>query len=200
MSKQEFLQRLRRELSALPQDDVEERLTFYSEMIDDRMEEGITEEEAVAGIGSVEEVASQILADIPRAKLVKERSKPKRRLGVWEVILLILGSPIWLSLLLAAAAVIFSAYVALWSLIAALWAAEVALWASTLGGVACGIGLACGSNSLAGIAVIGAGIALAGLSIFLFFAFQAATAGIWKLTKKIARLIKNSFVKKEGTV
>ena len=35
--------------------DLEERLTFYSEMIDDRMEDGMSEAEAVAAIGEVEE-------------------------------------------------------------------------------------------------------------------------------------------------
>lgn len=47
MNKQEFLVKLRKGLSGLPKEDIEERLTFYSEMIDDRMEEGLSEEEAV---------------------------------------------------------------------------------------------------------------------------------------------------------
>ena len=37
MSKQEFLSRLRQALSGLPEDDVAERIAFYSESIDDRM-------------------------------------------------------------------------------------------------------------------------------------------------------------------
>ena len=47
MRKQEFLTELRKGLSGLPQDDIEERLSFYSEMIDDQIEEGLAEEEAV---------------------------------------------------------------------------------------------------------------------------------------------------------
>ena len=46
MSKQEFLEQLRRGRSGLPREDIEERLTFYSEMLEDRMEEGLSEEEA----------------------------------------------------------------------------------------------------------------------------------------------------------
>ena len=56
MSKQEFLDELRKGLSSLPQSDLEERLIFYSEMIDDRVEEGLTEEEAISEIGTVNEV------------------------------------------------------------------------------------------------------------------------------------------------
>ena len=38
MNKSEFLEELRKGLAGLPKDDVEERLTFYGEMIDDRIE------------------------------------------------------------------------------------------------------------------------------------------------------------------
>ena len=104
MNKQEFLSVLRKGLSGLPQDDIEERLTFYSEMLDDRIEEGLSEEAAVAAIGDAEEVVRQAVADIPLAKIAKERIRPKRRLKAWEIVLLALGSPIWLSLGIAAAA------------------------------------------------------------------------------------------------
>ncbi len=43
MNKQAFLTQLRKGLSGLPQEDIEERLAFYSEMIDDRIEEGLSE-------------------------------------------------------------------------------------------------------------------------------------------------------------
>ena len=48
MNKQEFLVQLRNALSGLPKDDIEERIEFYSEMIEDRIEEGLSEEEAIA--------------------------------------------------------------------------------------------------------------------------------------------------------
>ena len=38
MTKQKFLARLREGLRGLPEADIEERLTFYGEMLDDRME------------------------------------------------------------------------------------------------------------------------------------------------------------------
>ena len=37
MNKREFLARLRKGLSGLPQDDIDEHLAFYSEMLEDRM-------------------------------------------------------------------------------------------------------------------------------------------------------------------
>lgn len=56
MNKQEFLAALAEGLTGLPQADVEERLAFYGEMIDDRMEEGLTEEEAVKEAGPVQDI------------------------------------------------------------------------------------------------------------------------------------------------
>lgn len=78
MNKQEFLDGLRKGLSGLPQANIEERLTFYGEMLDDRIEEGLSEEEAVAAAGSVNEIVRQTVADIPLAKIAKERIKPKK--------------------------------------------------------------------------------------------------------------------------
>ena len=60
MKKREFLGVLQRELYNLPQNELEEQLAFYSEMIDDGIEEGLTEDDAVAKIGSVSEILSQI--------------------------------------------------------------------------------------------------------------------------------------------
>ena len=197
MSKQEFIDKLRAKLSGLPKQELEERLNFYSEMIDDRMEEGHSEQEAVSEIGSVDEIAAQIVADIPLVKIAKEKIKPKRRLKAWEIMLLVLGSPIWLSLLIAAFAVILSLYASLWSVIISLWAVFGSLVCGAFGGIVAGIVFVLSGNGLTGIAMFGAGFLCAGLSIFLFFGCKAATKGTLLLTKKIALGIKNYFVKKD---
>lgn len=197
MNKQEFLAQLHKGLSGLPKDDINERLMFYSEMIDDRMEDGIPEETAVREIGAIDELASQIIADIPLGKLLKEKITPKKKLKAWEIILLVLGSPIWLPLLCAAFAVIISLYVVLWSLIIVLWAVFAFFVVCGLAGIAAGVYFAAGGNGLTGIATIGAGIVCTGLSVFVFFGCKAATKGILSLTKKLAIWIKNCFIKKE---
>lgn len=197
MSKQEFLEQLRKGLSGLPKDDIEERLTFYDEMIEDRMEEGLSEEEAVLKAGSVDDITSQIVADIPLTKIAKERIKTKRRLKAWEIVLLALGSPIWLSLGIAAVAVIFALYVALWAVIISLWAVFGSLIGCALAGITAGIVFACMGNVFSGIAMIGASCVCLGLSIFMFYGCRAATKGAVLLAKKFVLWIKNCFIKKE---
>ena len=197
MTKQEFLMELRTGLSGLPQKDIEERLTFYSEMIEDRIEDGLSEEQAVLAVGTAKEIVAQTVAEIPLAKIAKERIKSNRRFKAWEIVLLALGSPIWLSLGIALVAVILSVYVSLWSVIISLWAAFVSLVASSFGGVMAGILFSIKDNLLTGIAVCGASIVCLGFSIFMFYGCKAASKGILILTKKIAILIKNCFIKKE---
>ena len=197
MNKQDFIASLRASLSGLPKQDVEDRLNFYSEMIDDRIEEGLTEQEAVLAIGSVTTVSSQIIADIPLSKIAKEKIMPKRGLRAWEILLLALGSPIWLSLLIAAFAVVFSLYVSVWSVIISLWAVFASLVAFVAGGIIAGIIFIVVGNVLTGVCMIGTALVCAGLSIFSFFGCKAATKGLLWLTKKLALGIKKCFVKKE---
>ncbi len=195
MNKQEFLCELKARLSGLPRDDIDERLSFYTEMIDDRMEEGLSEEAAVSGIGSVDEIASQIAAELPLAKIIKNSAKPRRALKPWETVLLVLGSPLWVTLLLAVLAVILAAYAVAWAFIAFLWAVEVALAACSLEGIISFFWDR--GNALSAIAMLGAGVFCAGLSIFVFLGCRQATLCILRLTKKAALAIKNIFIGKE---
>lgn len=197
MNKQAFLAALQAKLSGLPAQDVQDRLSFYAEMIDDRMEDGVSEEEAVAEIGSVDAIAADILSKIPLTRIIKEKSRPKRRLEAWEIVLLILGAPIWLSLLIALFAVVISLYAAAWSVIVSIWAVFGSLAASGVGCFLAGIGFVIGGHALSGVAMLGAGLLLAGLSVFAFFGCQAATGGILWLTKRAILGLKRCFIRKE---
>ena len=197
MTKQEFLCELQAALNGLPHDNIKESILFYSEMIDDRIDDGMNEDEAVADIGSVDEVASQIIAEVPLLKIAKEKIKPKRKMKAWEIVLICVGSPIWVSLLVVAFAVMFSLYVALWSVVISLWSAFGAIVGGAAGGILGGVPFIVTGNVYSGIAMIAAGLVLAGLSIFTFFGCKAATKSIIFLTKKLAFGIKSLFVGKE---
>lgn len=120
MNRKTFIRRLSRALRALPQKERETSIAYYEEMIDDRMEAGMSEEEAVEALGPVGEVAEMILENLPH-------DVQTARIGTLEVVLLALGSPIWLSLLIVAAALAFSAAVTIAALIVTLYAVLVGL-------------------------------------------------------------------------
>ena len=197
MTKHEFAEALKAKLSALPKDEIEERISFYCEMIDDRTEEGVSETDAVSMIGSVDEIAEQIVSDIPLSKIVMEKVTPGRRFMAWEIVLLVLGSPVWLSLAVAALAVILSLYVSLWSVIVSLWAVFASLVGSAFGAIITGTVFIFTDFALVGLSMTGASFILAGLAILSFFGCKAASKGIISLTKKMAFGTKMLFLRGE---
>ena len=199
MTKSNFMNELQTRLPGLPQKDLEERLSFYSEMIDDRIEEGVPEEEAVDEIGNLDDIVSQILADYPLARIVKEKVKPKRRLQPWEIVLLVLGSPVWVSLLISAFAIAISIYIVIWSLVISLWAVFASAAVLFPYGFMMAVVYTAQGNAAAGAAYLGIGIFCIGLSILLFFGCTAATKGTVILTKKIILGIKALLVRKENS-
>lgn len=191
MTKEVFFLSLRDKLSVLSQKDMEEHLIFYSEMIDDRVEEGLSEEEAVAAVGSVEEIAHQILAAVPFEE--EKTNKPKEYGKVWEIFLLILGSPLWLPLLIAGFAVAFSLYISLWAVIIFLWAVFISVAASAFALIVCGIGFPFGGFVLQGIAMLGAGLFCTGFSVFAFFGCKAVTKATVQMSGKCVHGVWNKW-------
>ena len=196
MTKIQFLLTLNNKLSDLPKADIEERLTFYSEMIEDRMEEGLTEEEAVEAVGDVDRIAAQIREETPVRSSMVEPVPSKHRFSFWEILLLILGPPVWFSLLIAAAAVVFSLYISVWAVVISLWSVFASLAACSIGILAAAILFFCTEKTLAAIAMIGLALICAGLAIFAFYGCRAATAGTCRLTIILARWVKNRFIRK----
>lgn len=196
MTKWQFLSCLEQKLMMLPPAEREDRLAFYGEMIDDYVEEGMTPEEAVAAIGSVDDVMAQIITDVPLAKIVKEKITPKRRLRGWEITLLAVGSPVWASLLVGAVAVVLALYVSLWAAVVSLWAAFAAVVGSSLGGLFSGVVLMVTGYVPTGLALVAAALVCGGLSIFVFYGCCGVTKGLVKLTRVTLSAIKKSFIKK----
>lgn len=185
LNKQEFISILRESLSGLPDGDVEERTAFYGEMIDDRLEDGLSEEDAVSEIGDPKEIGEQIISEFPFFKLVKAKLMPKRKLSSGTVIALLLGAPLWIPLVIAALSVVLSLYASAWAVVASLWAIDVALGLAFVPGSIAALVIFCiQGHTLTGIMMLGYGLVSGGLSIFVFFGCRAATRGLWALTKK----------------
>lgn len=198
MNKQDFLALVRRQIEGLPPEDRDKALTFYGEMIDDRIEEGMTEEQAVSALGSVDEIAAQIFADAPQAVPVSTALR-SRRLSTGERLLLIFSSPVWAPLLLAAALIVLAVYIVLWSAVVVLYAADLSLAAGCLAGVGGGVVLASVGQPVQALLFMGAGLVCAGLAVFLFFGCNAAAAGTAKLGGLCLRRIVSRGKRKEET-
>ena len=194
MTREIFLNSLREKLKGLSPEDIEDRISFYYEMIDDMMDEGKTEEEAVAQIGTVDDVVYEIAQDTPLAKLVKERIKPKRKLAAWEIVLLVLGFPLWFPLALTAAILCLVFYILFWVLVIVAYAVESSLVIGSIAFLIAGIA----NLFTGGPALMSFGVALlcGGGGALFFFVCWYVTKWTIKAHKKVFTKIKAKFIKK----
>ena len=195
MTKQEFLNELRSKLQGLPKDDLENRLNFYEEMINDRMDEGKSEEDAVRDIGSVDEIVKQIASETPMIKLVKEKTKPKRSLRAWEIVLIILGFPLWFPLVLTGLILMLVGYLLFWILAIVTYAVEGALVGTAIGGFVVFLAYLI-DGGVVNLVPLGYSITCLGGAILFIFACIGATKLTILLSKKMILGIKNSIIRK----
>lgn len=158
MNKQEYLESIRSRISAMPADDVNRFMDYYSEMIDDRVEDGLSEEEAVADMGSPDAAVEQILEDMPLTKLVKEKIKPKHELKAWEVVLIVLGSPVWIPLLMTAAVLLLTLWIVAFALLISFYAVVLSFVVAGIGGLICTIPLFVAHSPYTAVLMLGAAL------------------------------------------
>ena len=200
MKKQEFLDKLRASLWSMPEADKERSVDYYAEMIDDRLDEGISEEEAVAAVGDFEEILQQILTESPRPPQTvnKKQKRQKRGLEPWMIVLLVLGSPLWISLVAGILSAVLGIYVSLWSVVIVFYALTVAVAAISIG---CLVGIFFMIGRFAEVIVmIGAAFLCAGIAIVLLLLGNLVAKGMVKLTKLCWQGMRRLFGRKERIV
>lgn len=175
---------------------MEKSLEYYSEMIDDQIEDGIPEEEAVSAMGAPEEIARQILMDLPLPKVVRVKTKPSRPLRVWEIVLLVLGSPVWVPLMLTAVILFAVCYMVIWVMIFALYAIDFSFAMGALAGfIQGGISLFTLGGTQAAF-YFGTGLVSIGVAILLFFAFNILAVKLVHLSQQFILWTKSCFLRK----
>ena len=197
VNKTEFIDELYHLLNSLSKAERLQHLDYYEEMIADRMEDGLAEEEAVAALGRPADIAAQILGEIP--------PKPSRRFPIWAIVLIVLGSPLWLSLFLAVAAVLVAViavvaavYISLWAAIAAFYAADLAVLLGFLSGIAGGVFYLTQGISMPAVLFFGGGLVCAGATVLLFFLCNLLSRLLWQLSKWSVLKIIGLFRRKGG--
>ena len=192
MKKKEFLDALSRGLSPLPKRERDERVNFYREMIDDRIEEGIPEEEAVAGVGTVDGIVSQILSERPAVVKEPRRSGAGGKVGL--ILLLVLGFPVWFPILLSVFVTVVSV---IFSLFVTLWAVELSFAAGAIGGVGSFFVLLFTGQVAPAFFTLGAALVSGGLAILLFFGAVAATKALGRGIAQVVRILFGWMKRKE---
>lgn len=82
MNKKEFLEALENALKNVSKEEREQTIAYYSEMIDDRCDSGMTEKEAVYSLGRIEDITRGMFGD----EQVTNDEKTDVRISFWGMV------------------------------------------------------------------------------------------------------------------
>ena len=208
MNKQSFLEKLAFELKGIPWQEIQKQKAYYEEMLDDMLEDGMTEEQAVEKLGDPVTIAREILQEPGVKRVVLDPSQKrvmpgpapagnrqqsgqeprqaqpaapqdnKKTMKIVTIVLLILGAPIWISLL----AVVLSLYLSLWAVALSFDGATLALG---LGGLAMLViaGLNITTSPAGALAALGIGLLLLALALLGVLLGDVLAVGLVKGTR-----------------
>ena len=186
MNKQEFLAALARELEPLPREERYQTLNYYDELIDDRLEDGQEEEAVIQSLGDPKAVAQELLAG-RRNSLV-----PNRGLRVWLIVLLVLGFPLWGSLLVTAAVVLLCVFICLYIPVFTLGVLALSLLAGAVLGAVGTPFLIADTGLAAGLFQLGLAVGMLGLAALCAVGFWYTGKATVKAGKALWRWLKRS--------
>lgn len=189
MTKNEFTRELKSRINHLPKAERRKILQYYYEMISERMEDGMTEAQAIDALGDLDELLSEY-SPAPR--------QPKRgvRLRAWHIIMLIIGAPLWISLVAVMLCLVLVFYIVIWVLVIAFYAIFMAL-------AACGFALIMASffalftgGAPYFFLLFGAGAFVSGIAIMWLLVCNLFAKAMAKVTGKTAKGIFRFFFKR----
>ena len=73
MNKQEFMQLLEQRIKLLPLSERHRLINFYNEALEDRIEEGMSEEDAVASLDGLDELSLNLYDEIKEEPIEKDK-------------------------------------------------------------------------------------------------------------------------------
>lgn len=195
MTKRDFLQVLRAHLSQMTPEEREKQLAYYEELFDDMMEDGMTEAEAAAHLGDPALIAEELLSQLPLGDLVKSRVRPEGGWTALNIVLLVLGSPVWLPLLLTAAVLVLVFLLLAWVLVLVYGAVVFSLGAAAVGSL---LAIPFGLLSVTLLPALGAALICGGLCLLLALGLPPLCRAVARFCAWLVKKIKSLFIKKEG--
>ena len=107
MNKTEFLRELEKELKKINKKEYKNYISYYDELIEDYKEDGNSEDEAIEKIGNPKDIANNNIEELNNSAI----NSMTTSLKVVSIILIILGSPLWGTLVLCVLCLILSLFI-----------------------------------------------------------------------------------------
>ena len=202
MTRNEFISSLSARLHSIPEAEKNKALDWDSELICDRMEE-MPEADAVSGIGSVDEIADEILSQYRQNTTAvhssdstepQSRRSPDKGVNTALVIFAaVVLSPIWLPLLIVGLSLALIAVVLVWCAVVTVGVMLVSAAAVGAVGLVYGFWALFVINPAYGLLVLGTALISAGLTLALIPLIVVTVKGaaeftVWSVGK-ICRLV-----------
>lgn len=202
MTRNEFITSLSARLQGIPENERQKALDWYSELICDRMEE-MPEADAVSGIGSVDEIADEILSQYRQNTSAvqptgdtepQSRRSPDKGVNTALVIFAaVVLSPIWLPLLITGLSLALVAVLLVWCAVVTVGVMLVSAAAVGAVGLVYGFWALFVINPAYGLLVLGTALVAAGLTLALIPLIVVTVKGaaeftVWSVGK-ICRLV-----------
>lgn len=191
MTRNEFISSLSARLHSIPEAEKNKALDWYSELICDRMEE-MPEADAVSGIGSVDEIADEILSQyrqnttaVHSSGGTEPQSRRSPNKGVNTALVIFAAavlSPIWLPLLIVVLSLALVAVVLVWCAVVTVGVMLVSAAAVGAVGLVYGFWALFVINPAYGLLVLGAALTAAGLTLALIPLIVVTVKGAAKFT------------------
>ena len=199
MTKRQFFDALSERLRVLPKEELNRTITYYNEIIEDYIEDGMSEAQAVAQLEPVDVIASRILHEEQDGVAAEQLTKQRKKAPVWLVVVLaVVGFPIWFSLLMAGISIVLSVLATLFSIMIALMCIPVGLAGVTVGGICLSPVFLATGNVPKGLVLLGGGLVCAALTLLAIWAVYYLVKGLWHLIRWIVRKITGLFSKRKA--
>lgn len=184
MTKNEFIEKLKKELQNESYQTVCQTITYYEEMIDDLVEDGYSEKEAVSKLGHLKD----IVANVHGQEFI-EIKKMKKSTSITMIVLLILGFPLWGALVAAGACLLLSLLILIWCIPLATVSLAISGSIAFVVGIMGGLVLFSQSVSL-GITQLGLSALFGAAATIGIYLTYITTGYFWNYTKQINTYIK----------
>ena len=193
MNKQTFYREIKSNFKSISKEEVNKITEYFDEIINDKMEMGYSEEEAIESLGNVRNITNVIKAN---TIVEKTNYKETNYLKNFLIILGICTTPILIPIGIAFFVVFVSILIAMISMFVAFSISSVIVFVTTIVGT---IQMIIAGDQIASILMI-AGVALvvsAILMLFAIFVYKISAIIFNAINKVFSKLIRNK-TKKEG--
>ncbi|MCL2820484.1 MAG: DUF1700 domain-containing protein [Oscillospiraceae bacterium] len=136
MTRNDFINELKKKLRKLPYDEIKEAVDYYEGYFSDAGEEN--EQAVLAELGSPSAVASQIIANFAVKEADTEKSAKKNWRTMWLVILAVFASPVAIPIALSIGVVALSLVIVLIAILFSFFISGVAVFFSGIASIIAG--------------------------------------------------------------